>query len=88
MADLRRLTAAHRSAALAFELVNRAYFAGTISDRGDAFFEDFWSGHAELLAERQTGWSAYFVLVGPADPADLGGRPGSWCEREIVLPPS
>lgn len=29
---------------------------------------------------------AGFVLVGPADPADLGGKPGSWYERQFVPP--
>jgi len=155
------------SAVLAFELANRSYFSATISDRGDEFFEDFASAYAELLAEQDTGQSAYFVLVaedgailgrfnlrdiangsavlgyrvaenvaghgvatttvdqlcreaattfglrtiraatsdanigsqrvllkagfvliGPADPADLGGKPGSWYERQIVPPPS
>jgi ribosomal-protein-alanine N-acetyltransferase len=154
------------SAVLAFELANRSYFAATISDRGDEFFEDFASSYAELLAEQQTGQSAYFVLIaadgailgrfnlrdiangsavlgyrvaenvaglgvatttvdqlcraaattfglrtiraatsdaniasqrvllkagfvliGPADPAGLGGRPGSWYERQIVPAP-
>ena len=155
------------SAVLAFELANRSYFSATISDRGDEFFEDFASAYAELLAEQETGKSAYFVLVaedgailgrsnlrdiangsavlgyrvaenvaghgvatttvdqlcreaattfglrtiraatsdanigsqrvllkagfvliGPADPADLGGKSGSWYERQIVPPPS
>ena len=154
------------SAVLAFELANRSYFSATISDRGDEFFEDFASAYAELLAEQDTGQSAYFVLVaedgailgrfnlrdiangsavlgyrvaenvaghgvatttvdqlcreaattfglrtiraatsdanigsqrvllkagfvliGPADPADLGGKPGSWYERLTAPPP-
>jgi [ribosomal protein S5]-alanine N-acetyltransferase len=28
---------------------------------------------------------AGFVQVGPADPADLGGKPGSWYERDLVI---
>ena len=27
---------------------------------------------------------AGFVPVGPAGPADLGGKPGSWYERDLV----
>ncbi len=30
---------------------------------------------------------AGFVPVGPADPADLGGKPGTWYERDLVLQP-
>jgi [ribosomal protein S5]-alanine N-acetyltransferase len=28
---------------------------------------------------------AGFVLVGPADPAHLGGKPGIWYQRDLVL---
>jgi ribosomal-protein-alanine N-acetyltransferase len=28
---------------------------------------------------------AGFVAVGPADPAHLGGRPGTWYERDLVV---
>jgi len=69
--DLHRLTADQVSAVLAFELANRSYFSATISDRGDEFFEDFASAYAELLAEQDTGQSAYFVLVAE-DGAILG----------------
>jgi len=30
---------------------------------------------------------AGFVPVGPADPADLGGKPGTWYQRDLVLQP-
>jgi ribosomal-protein-alanine N-acetyltransferase len=30
---------------------------------------------------------AGFVPAGPADPADLGGKPGTWYQRDLVLQP-
>ncbi|NUV38105.1 GNAT family N-acetyltransferase, partial [Streptomyces sp. KAI-27] len=38
MPELQRLRADHAPALLAFERENRAWFARTISDRGDAYF--------------------------------------------------
>jgi [ribosomal protein S5]-alanine N-acetyltransferase len=160
--ELRRLRAGDAPAVLAFELVNRAYFAASISDRGDEFFDRFDDRFGTLLAEQDAGVSAFYVLadedgsiqgrfnlydlrdgtaelgyrvaqraagrgvataavrelcglapsrhglrtlraatsldnvasqrvltkagfvpVGPADPADLGGKPGTWYEREV-----
>ena len=40
------------------------------------------------IASRRVLLKADFVLIGPADPADLGGRPGNWYERLIVPPRS
>ena len=48
---------------LQFELENRTYFAETISDRGDDFFERFDERHLELLAEQEAGSCVYYVLV-------------------------
>ena len=163
MPELQRLQARHAPAVLAFELANRAYFAASISDRGDEFFDRFADRHNALLAEQEAGLGAFYVLVaedgsilgrfnlifvedgtaelgyrvaqhatgrgvatatvrelcelaavrhglhtlraataranaasqkvltkagftqaGPADPADVGGRPGTWYERELV----
>lgn len=163
MPELQRLHADHASAVLEFELANRAYFAASISDRGDEFYEQFTERHHALLAEQQAGVGAYHVLVaedgsvlgrfnlvfvedgsavlgyrvaqhaagrglatatvrelcelataqyglrkvraatslqnaasqkvltkagflavGPADPADLGGKPGTWYERVLA----
>jgi [ribosomal protein S5]-alanine N-acetyltransferase len=39
--ELQRLHAGHAPAVLAFELENRAYFAASVSDRGDEFYEQF-----------------------------------------------
>jgi RimJ/RimL family protein N-acetyltransferase len=162
--ELQRLRAGHAPAVLAFELANRAYFAASISDRGDAFFEQFDEQHSSLLAEQEAGIRACYVLVcedgsvlgrfnlvfagdgiaelgyrvaqdvagrgvatatvlemcelaaarhgvrtlraatsqenaasqrvlakagfilaGPADPADIGGKPGAWYQRDLAV---
>jgi [ribosomal protein S5]-alanine N-acetyltransferase len=61
--DLQRLNAGHLPAVLAFELENRAYFARSITDPGDAFYDSFPDHHRALLAEQETGASVYSVLV-------------------------
>ncbi len=63
MPELQRLRADHAPAVLAFELANRAYFAASISDRGDEFFEQFPDQHSALLAEQEAGTCAFYVLV-------------------------
>lgn len=50
-------------AVLAFELENRAYFARSISDRGDEFYETFSGRHDAFLAEQHAGVCAFYVLV-------------------------
>jgi ribosomal-protein-alanine N-acetyltransferase len=163
MPELERLHAGHAPAILAFEVANRAYFAASITDRGDDFFDRFAEHYAELLAEQESGvrachalvaedgsvlgrfnlariegdtaelgyrvaeqvagrgvatatvrelchlaveryglrtlraaaadqnaasrkvlTKAGFVPVGPADPADLGGKPGTWYQRDLA----
>lgn len=164
MPELQLLNAGHAPAVLAFELANRAYFAASISDRGDDFFAQFTDRYNALLAEQEAGMCASYVLVaedgsvlgrfnlvgiedhsaelgyrvaqhmagrgvatatvrelcrlaaarhglrtlraatahqnvasqkvltkagfvavGPADPAHLGGKPGTWYQRDLVL---
>jgi len=161
--ELQRLDAGHAPAVLAFELANRVYFAASISDRGDEFYDQFTERHSALLAEQEAGVCAFYVLVaedgsvlgrfnlvfvedgtaalgyrvaqhvagrgvataavrelcrlaaarhglrtlraatarenaasqkvltkagfvpvGPADPADLGGKPGTWYQRDLA----
>jgi ribosomal-protein-alanine N-acetyltransferase len=161
--ELQQLRTGHAPAVLAFELANRAYFAASISDRGDDFFAQFTDRHNALLAEQEAGLCACYVLVaedgsvlgrfnlfdtkdgtanlgyrvaqdvagrgvatatvrelcklaaarhglrtlraatsranaasqkvltkagfvpaGPADPADLGGKPGTWYQRDLT----
>ncbi|MGH3396679.1 MAG: GNAT family N-acetyltransferase [Streptosporangiaceae bacterium] len=72
MAELERLRPGHAAALLAFELENRAYFAATIPDRGDDFFEHFADRHASLLAEQDAGLGLFHVLVG--DDGEVLGR--------------
>jgi RimJ/RimL family protein N-acetyltransferase len=164
--ELKRLHAGDAPAVLAFELANRAYFAASVSDRGDGFFEQFTDQYSVLLAEQEAGICAFYVLVaedgsvlgrfnlydledgtarigyrvaqhaagrgvatatvrelcrlaaarhglfilqaatardnaasqrvltkvgfvpvGPADPADLGGKPGTWYQRALEVQP-
>ncbi|MGH7912632.1 MAG: GNAT family N-acetyltransferase [Candidatus Dormibacteraceae bacterium] len=166
MPDLKPLQADQAQAVLAFEVANRSYFAASISDRGDAFFDQFTARYSALLAEQEAGSSAFYVLVaedgsvlgrfnlvniedrtaelgyrvaqhatgrglataavqelcrlaparhglhtlraatscanaasrrvltkagfvavGPADPAHLGGKPGTWYQRDLALHP-
>lgn len=166
MPELKQLHAGHAPAVLAFELANRTYFAASISDRGDEFYDQFADRHSALLAEQQAGLGAFYVLVtedgsvlgrfnlydlqngtavlgyrvaqhvagrgvatatvrelcrlaaarhglrtlraatartntasqkvltkagfvpvGPADPASLGGKPGTWYQRDLALHP-
>lgn len=72
MPALQPLRADHGSAVLEFELANRAYFAASISDRGDAFFDRFAQRFACLLAQQDTGRDAYYVLVD--DDGSIVGR--------------
>ena len=166
MPELRQLHADHAPAVLAFELANRAYFAASVSDRGDEFYNQFADRHSAMLAEQEAGRGAFYVLVaedgsvlgrfnlyelsdgtaalgyrvaqhvagrgvatatvrelcrlaaarhglhtlraatasanaasqkvltkagfvpvGPADPAGLGGKPGTWYQRDLALQP-
>jgi len=72
MPELQRLRADHAPAILAFETANRTYFAASISDRGDEYFEHFAERHNALLAEQEAGIGAYYVLL--ADDGAVLGR--------------
>jgi ribosomal-protein-alanine N-acetyltransferase len=164
VSELKRLHAGHAPAVLAFELANRAYFAASVPDRGDEFYDQFTDRYSALMAEQEAGICAFYVLVaedgsvlgrfnlydfedgtaelgyrvaqhvagrgvatatvrelcrlataryalrtlraatardnaasqkvlakagfvpvGPADPADLGGEPGTWYQRDLVF---
>ncbi|GAA2066848.1 hypothetical protein GCM10009839_93330 [Catenulispora yoronensis] len=71
MPTLRLLHADDAPAVLAFELENRAYFAATITDRGDHYFEHFDDGFRARLIEQYAGVCAFYVLV-DEDGAVLG----------------
>ena len=69
---MQRLIPGHASAVLAFELANRSYFAASISDRGDEYFDQFTQQHSAVLAEQEAGVGAYYVLV--AEDGSVLGR--------------
>ncbi|MEV8423939.1 GNAT family N-acetyltransferase [Streptomyces niveus] len=71
MPELQLLRLDHAPAVLAFERENRAYFAASIPDRGDAYFTDFAALHAERLAEQATGLCYFHVLV--TDDGEVAG---------------
>ncbi|MFF3942725.1 GNAT family N-acetyltransferase [Streptomyces phaeofaciens] len=72
MPELKRLHAGHAPAVLAFELANRTYFAASISDRGDDFFDRFTDWFSASLAEQEAGICAFYVLV--AEDGSVLGR--------------
>jgi [ribosomal protein S5]-alanine N-acetyltransferase len=72
MPELKRLQADDAPAILAFELVNRAWFAASISDRGDEFFDQFADRYSASLADQEAGISAFYVLV--AEDGSVLGR--------------
>jgi len=61
--QLQRLRSDHEAAVVEFELANRAYFAESISDRGDDFYEEFAERYRSLLAEQEAGVGVFHVLV-------------------------
>ncbi|MEV0694923.1 GNAT family N-acetyltransferase [Streptomyces sp. NPDC050388] len=72
MPMLKPLHAGHAPAVLAFELAHRAYFAASISDRGDDFFDQFTDRYNASLAEQEAGICAFYVLV--AEDGSVLGR--------------
>ncbi|MER5386880.1 GNAT family N-acetyltransferase [Streptomyces sp. NPDC002688] len=67
MPRLEALRLGHAPALLAFERENRAYFAASISDRGDAYFAEFDVRLRELLADQAAGLLRFHVVVDDAD---------------------
>ena len=61
--ELQILRADHEQAVLAFELKNRTYFAASVSDRGDVFFENFPDEHRASLEQQDAGGRIFHVLV-------------------------
>ena len=51
---------------MAFKIANRDYFAASISDRGDAYFEQFADVHQARLAESHHKVEAYLDRRVPA----------------------
>lgn len=65
--ELQRLRPDHEAAVLEFERANRAYFAESISDRGDEFFANFGGQYRAVLAEQEAGTGYFHVLVDEHD---------------------
>ncbi|QNS03800.1 GNAT family N-acetyltransferase [Streptomyces xanthii] len=63
MPELQPLRADHAVALLSFERDNRAFFAQSVPDRGDTYFEEFAARHAANLAEQTEGTAHMHVLV-------------------------
>jgi len=61
--ELQPLRADHAAAVLAFERDNRAWFARSISDRGEEYFERFSDEHQSMLDEQEAGVCAFYLLV-------------------------
>ncbi|MET9882117.1 GNAT family N-acetyltransferase [Streptomyces sp. NPDC006430] len=72
MISLERLRADHAQALLAFERRNRAYFARSVPDRGDAYFAEFAARHRALLAEQDAGVCHFHVVLD--EQGELTGR--------------
>jgi ribosomal-protein-alanine N-acetyltransferase len=70
--ELKRLHADYAPAVLAFELANRAYFAASVPDRGDDYFDRFTDRYNALLAEQEAGICAFYVLA--AEDGSVLGR--------------
>ncbi|HEY8986945.1 MAG TPA: GNAT family N-acetyltransferase [Streptomyces sp.] len=63
MMRLERLHPTHAPTLLTFETDNRAYFARTIPDRGDAYFREFDTRLTALLEEQANGICHFHVLL-------------------------
>jgi ribosomal-protein-alanine N-acetyltransferase len=69
---MERLRLDHGAALLVFEQENRAYFANSVSDRGDDYFTHFDEQLRGLLEEQAAGRCNCHVLVGEA--GEIVGR--------------
>ncbi|MBQ1158999.1 GNAT family N-acetyltransferase [Streptomyces sp. A73] len=72
MPELKQLHTGHAPAVLDFELANRTYFAASVPDRGDKYFDRFTDRFNALLAEQGAGICAFYVLV--AEDGSVLGR--------------
>jgi ribosomal-protein-alanine N-acetyltransferase len=63
VSELQRLRPDHEAALFEFEVANRAYFAESINDRGDDFFEHFAERYRAFLAEQDAGAGIFHVFI-------------------------
>jgi ribosomal-protein-alanine N-acetyltransferase len=61
--ELQLLRPDHFPAVLAFELANRAFFAGSMPDRGDDYFAHIDERLDELVVDQEAGLAAFYLLV-------------------------
>jgi [ribosomal protein S5]-alanine N-acetyltransferase len=80
VSELQALRSDHAQSVLAFELANRDYFAGFVTDRGEDYFRHFTERFDALLVEQSAGVGAYYVLV--ADDGSVLGRFNLWFEDD------
>jgi ribosomal-protein-alanine N-acetyltransferase len=64
MPEIQLLRPGHAAGLLAFERENRAYFAASISDRGDDYFARFDERLRALLDEQEAGLAYFHVVAG------------------------
>ena len=93
MPELQRLEAGHAPAVLAFERANRAWFAASISDRGDEFFTQASAGMPGVARIRK--WREAIAnkpanrdLILAQDTAQFLATMQSWIDHFIPQPQS
>lgn len=64
MPELQLLRLDHADMILAFERENRAYFAASVPDRGDDYFDNFRERLDKLLAEQEVRAGYFHLLLG------------------------
>ena len=84
MPELQRLRPGHAPAVLAFEQANRAYFAASISDRGDEYFDQFAEQHSALLDEQRPAPAPTTC----SSPRTARSWAGSTCTVSRTAPPN
>ena len=63
MVELEALRSDLEAAVLDFERENRSYFARSVTDRGDRFFEEFADRYRALMVDQECGKGAFYVSV-------------------------
>lgn len=81
MPELQRLHAGHAPVVLAFELANRPYFAASVPDRGDAFFDRFTDRFDDCYG---LAWTLVHLIETAPEPGPRLNEPGpddgDWAE--------
>ncbi|GLW50239.1 N-acetyltransferase [Streptomyces sp. NBRC 14336] len=87
MVRLERLRPEHAEQLLAFERENRAYFARTVPDRGDAYFAPagFAARHRAVLAEQDAGICHFHLVFGGLGDSGAFGDVGDVGEMDRLV---